>query len=336
MANLIQDNNHLEERLDSYGSRLYKLENLNIPQQTDQFLTDLAKARRKKKRRHDSPKTPPVSLPHYPPTPPPLADIRNDHIPKVNLMQDWWKSLYEEDKPATPEPTWSIPSSDLAIEEECKYDIAAMYGISHWWFQRQRFYIDRHTSEGDRKSLQTYMLIISVVRIEVLSLYGYNYMKKIVLRRADLKEYIIAKRDFKYLYPVIESPRAATFKDKYGVQMIIQFNEIHKFSDGTLPQIDEALDYLVKEFKKHLLLSDIEDSVMDPVTHKFNPPLPLKSAPAFDHLNQNELLSLEPRDHLKISLRHYSIMLASSCTVKSKIDIKSPTHYPYGIARTFE
>ncbi|GKC85472.1 hypothetical protein Tco_1141189 [Tanacetum coccineum] len=23
------------------------------------------------------------------------------------------------------------------IEEECKYDIAAMYGISHWWFQRQ-------------------------------------------------------------------------------------------------------------------------------------------------------------------------------------------------------
>nr|GFB43516.1 hypothetical protein [Tanacetum cinerariifolium] len=33
------------------------------------------------------------------------------------------------------------------IEEECKYDIAAMYGISHWWFQRQRFYIDWHTSE---------------------------------------------------------------------------------------------------------------------------------------------------------------------------------------------
>ncbi|GKF75137.1 hypothetical protein Tco_0224581, partial [Tanacetum coccineum] len=34
------------------------------------------------------------------------------------------------------------------IEEECKYDIAAMYGISHWWFQRQRFYIDRFSSES--------------------------------------------------------------------------------------------------------------------------------------------------------------------------------------------
>ncbi|GKE60546.1 hypothetical protein Tco_1510913 [Tanacetum coccineum] len=31
--------------------------------------------------------------------------------------------------------------------------------------------------------------------------------------------------------------------------MIIRFNEIHKFSDGTLQQIDEALDYRVKEFK---------------------------------------------------------------------------------------
>ncbi|GKE31962.1 hypothetical protein Tco_1451284 [Tanacetum coccineum] len=31
--------------------------------------------------------------------------------------------------------------------------------------------------------------------------------------------------------------------------MIMRFNEIHKFSDGTLQQIDEALEYRVKEFK---------------------------------------------------------------------------------------
>ncbi|GJR45773.1 hypothetical protein Tco_1313876 [Tanacetum coccineum] len=87
------------------------------------------------------------------------------------------------------------------IEEECKYDIAAMYGISHWWFQRQRFYIDRHTSEGDRRAVRTHMRILSVVRIEVFSLYGYDYMKTIVLRRVDLNEYIVAERDFKYMYP---------------------------------------------------------------------------------------------------------------------------------------
>nr|GEZ92146.1 hypothetical protein [Tanacetum cinerariifolium] len=45
------------------------------------------------------------------------------------------------------------------------------------------------------------MRILSVVRIEVFSMYGYDYMKKIVLRRADLNEHVIAERDFKYLYP---------------------------------------------------------------------------------------------------------------------------------------
>nr|GFA54335.1 hypothetical protein [Tanacetum cinerariifolium] len=83
------------------------------------------------------------------------------------------------------------------IEEECKYDIDAMYGISHWLFQRQRFYIDRHTSEGDRSAVRTHMPILSVVRIAVFSMYGYDYMKKIVLRRADLHEHVTAERDFK-------------------------------------------------------------------------------------------------------------------------------------------
>nr|GFB05095.1 hypothetical protein [Tanacetum cinerariifolium] len=41
-------------------------------------------------------------------------DIKNAHIPKVNLRQDWWKPL-EEDRPATPEPAWSIPSSDMPV-----------------------------------------------------------------------------------------------------------------------------------------------------------------------------------------------------------------------------
>nr|GEV35317.1 hypothetical protein [Tanacetum cinerariifolium] len=94
-----------------------------------------------------------------------------------------------------------IVPNQMWIEEECKYDIAAMYGISHWWFQRQRFYIDRHTSEGDRITVKTHMRILSVVRIKVFSMYRYDYMKKIVLRRANLKEHIIVERDFKYLYP---------------------------------------------------------------------------------------------------------------------------------------
>ncbi|GKF69609.1 hypothetical protein Tco_0202666, partial [Tanacetum coccineum] len=41
-------------------------------------------------------------------------DIGHDHIPTVNLRQNWWKPL-TEDKPATPKPARSIPSSDLPV-----------------------------------------------------------------------------------------------------------------------------------------------------------------------------------------------------------------------------
>nr|GEU95582.1 hypothetical protein [Tanacetum cinerariifolium] len=159
---------------------------------------------------------------------------------------------------------------------------------------------------------ETHMRILGVVRIEVFSMYGYDYMKKIVLRRTDLNEHVIAERDFKYMYPsdfedlyllnlqghlnhlsskdkkilttdinqwtrhlvikqrvedfqlgiksyqtqlnltkpqwdatgfeykhdytVIDSPRAVMFPDKYRVQMMMRFNEIHKFKYEVLDQ----------------------------------------------------------------------------------------------------
>nr|GEY67773.1 hypothetical protein [Tanacetum cinerariifolium] len=110
-------------------------------------------------------------------------------------------------------------SDQFWIKEECKYNIAAMYGISHWWFQRQRFYIDRHTSEGDHNAVRTHMRILSVVRIEVFSMYGYDYIKKIVIRRADLNEHVIAERDFKYLYP-------SDFEDLYLLNLQGHLNHL--------------------------------------------------------------------------------------------------------------
>nr|GEU53738.1 hypothetical protein [Tanacetum cinerariifolium] len=202
----------------------------------------------------------------------------------------------------------------------------------HIWIKEEC----KHTSKGERRAVRTHIWILSVVRIEVFSMYVYDYMKKIVLRRADLNKHIIVEQDFKYLYPsdfkdlyllnlqghlnhlppkdkkilttvvnlwtrhfvirqrieafqlgiesyqtqlnltkprcdatgfeykhdytVIDSPRSVTFRDKYGVQMIMRFNKIHKFSDGTLHQIDEALDYRVKEFKVNRMNSGLVKS----------------------------------------------------------------------------
>ncbi|GJT80948.1 E-beta-farnesene synthase [Tanacetum coccineum] len=271
MADLIQNNLALEERLDKQGSRLYNLENLNIPhkvsQAVDEIVTDAVdwamqaplrarfrdlptvdmkeilqqrmfednsyqahdvhndlyealqksleldysnqrladqeEARKKRRKRRDVPRTPPGSPPSQPPPPPPPAgasgapgtsgasgssqlpppppstgtsrsaqqqgnkapsssksaasasawttsdtryesagifgthelsptdylmqddsipeeqvllsddeDSENDHQPKADVRKDWWKPLPEEERPATPEPAWTIPSSN--------------------------------------------------------------------------------------------------------------------------------------------------------------------------------------------------------------------------------
>nr|GEW65202.1 retrovirus-related Pol polyprotein from transposon TNT 1-94 [Tanacetum cinerariifolium] len=57
-----------------------------------------------------------------------------------------------------------------------------------------------------------------------------------------------------------------------------------------------------------------------------------QSAPAFDHSKLKPTIEYRAKRSSKIiSLGHYSILLASSYTVKSKAYFKSPTHYPCGI-----
>ncbi|GJZ54283.1 hypothetical protein Tco_0609168, partial [Tanacetum coccineum] len=60
------------------------------------------------------------------------------------------------------------------IDDVCTYDISAKYGISYWWFNRQKFYIDRHDSPSRRKNIRTYMRIL---------------------------KHTIAEKDFKNMYP---------------------------------------------------------------------------------------------------------------------------------------
>ncbi|GJZ71291.1 hypothetical protein Tco_0635142 [Tanacetum coccineum] len=123
------------------------------------------------------------------------------------------------------------------IEAECKYDIATMYGISHWWFQRQRFYIDQFSSEGDRQAVRTHMRILSVVRIEVFSMYGYNYMKEDKsLLLADHKEYVISRK-----YKL-----KGTSKYNVGSEESSErFMKYTRLVIGTLQQLMNVLDYRV-------------------------------------------------------------------------------------------
>ncbi|GJW62208.1 hypothetical protein Tco_0111543 [Tanacetum coccineum] len=65
--------------------------------------------------------------------------------------------------------------------------------------------------------------------------------------------------EFNHDYTIIESPRAVVFLVNNNERKIMRFNEIYKFSDGTLTRILEVLAYRVKEFKiKRLNLAAIE------------------------------------------------------------------------------
>ncbi|GKE27879.1 hypothetical protein Tco_1443263 [Tanacetum coccineum] len=44
-------------------------------------------------------------------------DFGNDHPLKSDSRKDWWKPLPEEERPATPEPAWIIPSSNVSDVE---------------------------------------------------------------------------------------------------------------------------------------------------------------------------------------------------------------------------
>ncbi|GJW75128.1 hypothetical protein Tco_0134498 [Tanacetum coccineum] len=153
------------------------------------------------------------------------------------------------------------------IDEVCTYDISVVYGISHWWFNRQKFYIERHDSLSCQREVKNHMRIPSVVSIKAYSRYGCqtmdpklgnsttgkdfqlrikSYQKQLNLTKPgwDAKGY-----EFKHDYTIIKSPRAVVFPVNHNERKIIRFHEIYKFSDGMLTRILEALDYRVKEFK---------------------------------------------------------------------------------------
>ncbi|GJU94325.1 hypothetical protein Tco_1319081 [Tanacetum coccineum] len=92
-----------------------------------------------------------------------------------------------------------VPS--LWVESERDYDISAAYGITHWWFSRKKLYINKHSEPSDREAVRSQMRILSVIRVKTFEKYEYNYLREIILRRADYKEYKISKKDFKNLHP---------------------------------------------------------------------------------------------------------------------------------------
>nr|GEW79027.1 hypothetical protein [Tanacetum cinerariifolium] len=190
-------------------------------------------------------------------------DIESSHIPTVNLRKGWWKS-FEEERPATLKPACMddpILSHNVSKPLPLGGSPGQVTIQSDFFFNKDLEYL-RYGSKGCRPALSiskmkatyypdagleqmTRQLVIRQ-RVEDFHLGIESYQTQLNLTKPhwDATGY-----EYKHDYTVIDSPRAAIFRDKYGVQMMMRVNEIYKFSDGTLQQIDEALDYMIKEFR---------------------------------------------------------------------------------------
>nr|GEV63099.1 hypothetical protein [Tanacetum cinerariifolium] len=109
--------------------------------------------------------------------------------------------------------------SSLWIESAHEYDISAACGISHWWFKRKEFYITRHDALSNCSKVRSHMRILSVISLKTYVRYGYVFLKEIVLRIADYKEYKISEADFKNLH-------LNDFEDLYLLHLQGQLNHL--------------------------------------------------------------------------------------------------------------
>nr|GFA39976.1 hypothetical protein [Tanacetum cinerariifolium] len=136
---------------------------------------------------------------------PPPEDSLFAQTGEFAMLMDWFckRRGNTELKPQDLEGP-AIEIIKMWIEEEYKYDIVAMYGISHWWFQRQRFYIDRHTSEGVRRAVRTQDFQLGIE----------SYQTQLNLTKP---QWDAIGFEYKQDYTVIDSPRAITFRDRINM-----------------------------------------------------------------------------------------------------------------------
>nr|GEV13006.1 hypothetical protein [Tanacetum cinerariifolium] len=96
--------------------------------------------------------------------------------------------------------------------------------------QAKEFYITRHDAPSDRNKVRSHIRILNAISLKTYERYGYTFLKEIVLRIADYKEYKISEANIKNLHPndfkdmyllhlqedytIVNKPRAVIYRDK--------------------------------------------------------------------------------------------------------------------------
>ncbi|GJV61642.1 hypothetical protein Tco_1467742 [Tanacetum coccineum] len=160
------------------------------------------------------------------------------------------------------------------------YDEHALWGISHWGRKQQQFYGFAANRESSR-DVYSKRIIITVTKLQIVEWHNYKHLDWITVRRDDDKLSIIIQRRVEDLqlgvesyqkklnltkpdtyrsdlkqkeaYTAYSNPRGFIYQNKAKKNKLMRIDELYKFSDGTLNDVQTALNDRLKEIRMKYL-----------------------------------------------------------------------------------
>ncbi|GJT29152.1 hypothetical protein Tco_0909427 [Tanacetum coccineum] len=98
-------------------------------------------------------------------------------------------------------------------------------------------------------SVYSRMKILSIIRISIDKQFGYGYLKEIMVRRADQKEYVFKEADFPKLHLNDIEDIGVVYLNKNNGKYLMRADELYKFSDGTLKLVRDIPNSRLHNFE---------------------------------------------------------------------------------------
>ncbi|GJS48369.1 hypothetical protein Tco_0598490 [Tanacetum coccineum] len=89
-----------------------------------------------------------------------------------------------------------------------------------------------------------------------LDIESYQMKLNLTKPRWDASDFL-----FKEVYTIVSEPRAVIYRDRNDEKKMLQENEVHKFSDGTLTRVLDKLDHMVKDFRLYKYNKGMESRI---------------------------------------------------------------------------
>nr|GEX82213.1 hypothetical protein [Tanacetum cinerariifolium] len=206
-----------------------------------------------------------------------------DDQPIVEPSQhlEWFS---QQKKPPTPNLDWNktLSATHGSIQPH------ALWGISHWGRKRQQFYVFAVNRESAH-DVYSKRRIFPATELKIVEWNNYKHLDWITVRRDDDKLYKFKEGDFKRLriqdiedmllllkklnltrmdtycsdlkrkeaYIAYSNPRGFIYQNKDKQNRLMQIDELHKFSNGTLTDVRTAVDDRFKDIQMKYLQQSI-------------------------------------------------------------------------------